>query len=63
VSGGGTLLMTFVIFGSVYPVPAWPQNLLPYLFLAYLAAGAAWVFRLARRSPQLLSAISADMEG
>jgi amino acid transporter len=63
VSGGGTLLMTFVIFGSLYPVPPWPQNLLPYIFLAYLVAGAAWFFGLTRRSPQLLSAISSDMEG
>jgi amino acid transporter len=62
VSGGGTLLMTFVIFGSVYPVPAWPQSLLPYIFLAYLAAGAVWSFSVARRSPQLLSAISSDKE-
>src|SRR5947199_159391 len=31
VSGGGTLMMTFVIFGSLYPVPPWPQSLLPYL--------------------------------
>jgi amino acid transporter len=63
VSGGGTLLMTFVIFGSVYPVPPWPQNLLPYLFLAYLMVGAAWSFRLARQNPDLLNAISSDKEG
>jgi amino acid transporter len=62
VSGGGTLMMTFVIFGSLYPVPPWPQSLLPYLFLAYLAGGSAWFFLLTRRSPQLLRAISSDME-
>src|SRR6185312_8418190 len=32
----GVLLMAFVIFGSLYPVPAWPYNLLPYLFAAFL---------------------------
>jgi amino acid transporter len=63
VSGGGTLLMTFVIFGSVYPVPPWPQNLLPYLFVAYLVVGSAWYFRLARQNPDLLNAISSDREG
>ena len=62
VSGGGTLLMTFVILGSVWPVPPWPQNLLPLLFLAYLAAGSAWFFRLVRPRPDLLSAISSDRE-
>ena len=63
VSGGGTLLMTFVIFGSVYPVPPWPQNLLPYLFVVYLVVGSAWFVRLARQNPELLNAISSDREG
>jgi hypothetical protein len=36
--------------------------LLPYLFLAYVVAGSVWFFLLTRRSPQLLGAISADME-
>jgi hypothetical protein len=61
-SGGGTLMMTFVILGSLYPVPPWPQNLLPWIFLVYLVAGSAWFFRLARRSPDLVSAISSDRE-
>jgi amino acid transporter len=61
-SAGGTLMMTFVIFGSLYPVPPWPQNLLPYLFLAYLVAGSAWFFLLTRRKPDLVRAISSDME-
>jgi amino acid transporter len=63
VSGGGTLLMTFVIFGSLYPVPPWPQNLLPYLFLVFLAAGFVWFILLTRRRPDLLRAIGSDMEG
>jgi hypothetical protein len=43
-------------------VPPWPQSLLPYLFLAYLAGGSAWFFLLTRRRPQLLRAIDSDME-
>lgn len=62
ISGGGTLMMTFVILGSVWPVPPWPQNLLPWLFLAYLAAGVAWFAWLTRGRPQLLQAIFADRE-
>ena len=62
VSGAGTLMMTFVIFGSLYPVPPWPQNLLPWLFLVYLAAGSAWFFRLTRRRPALTGAIGSDLE-
>lgn len=62
ISGGGTLMMTFVILGSVWPVPPWPQNLLPWLFLAYLAAGAAWFWHFSRRRPELVQAIFSDKE-
>lgn len=36
------LAMTFVLEGTLYPVPEAPKNWLPYLFLAYLAVGASW---------------------
>jgi len=62
VSGGGTLMMTFVIFGSLYPVPPWPQNLLPYLFMVFFGVGSAWFFLLTRRRPDLVRAIRSDME-
>jgi hypothetical protein len=38
----GTALMLFVIVGSVYPVPSYPYNMLPYVFFAYMLVGAAW---------------------
>ena len=59
----GSALMLFVILGSVYPVPEYPYNLLPYLFFAYMAAGAAWFAVLKARSPQTLASIRDDMEG
>jgi hypothetical protein len=31
-----------VLEGTLYPIPEAPKNWLPYLFLAYLAAGVAW---------------------
>jgi amino acid transporter len=58
----GTVLMLFVIVGSVYPVPAYPYNELPYLFFAYMAVGAAWFALLKWRSPQILATIQHDME-
>lgn len=36
------LAMVLVLEGTLYPVPAAPKNWLPYLFLAYLAAGILW---------------------
>jgi amino acid transporter len=59
----GAALMLFVVFGSVYPVPAYPYNVLPYLFFAYMAIGAIWFAILRARSPQTLASIQHDMEG
>jgi amino acid transporter len=59
----GSALMLFVIFGSVYPVPSYPYNLLPYLFFAYMMVGAVWFGTLKARSPQTLASIQHDMEG
>jgi hypothetical protein len=55
--------MLFVIFGSVYPVPAYPYNILPFIFFAYMAVGAAWFSVLKAKSPQTLLYIQHDMEG
>jgi len=58
----GAALMLFVIVGSVYPVPPYPYNLLPYLFVAYMIAGALWFGVLKAKSPQKLLAIQHDLE-
>ena len=36
------LAMILVLEGTLYPVPEAPKNWLPYLFLGYLVAAAAW---------------------
>jgi amino acid transporter len=59
----GTALMLFVIVGSVYPVPEYPYNILPYVFFAYLAVGGAWFGVLKVKSPHILASIQHDMEG
>src|SRR5579872_4525565 len=62
IGGIGVLLMLFVIGGSLYPVPDYPYNLLPYIFAAYLALGAVWfTTRSARRQATVLS-MQDDME-
>ena len=58
----GTVLMLFVMIGSVYPVPEYPFNVLPYLFFVYMAVGAGWFAFLRWRSPQVLATIQHDME-
>jgi amino acid transporter len=59
----GAALMLFVIFGSVYPVPAYPYNILPFIFFAYMAVGAVWFAVLKSKSPATLHSIQHDMEG
>ena len=42
------ILLMVPAVGSVYPVPAWPVNIFPYIFLAYLAVGIGWFMVLGR---------------
>jgi amino acid transporter len=59
----GAALMLFVVVGSVYPSPAYPYNILPYVFFAYLLVGGIWFAALKVKSPQTLASIQHDMEG
>jgi hypothetical protein len=48
--------------GSFYPLPAYPVDLFPYIFLTYLAMGRAWLFIASRRRRGILSEIETDLE-
>ena len=61
-SACGVIAMAFVLFGSVYPVPPWPQRLLPYLFALYALAGLAWFARVLRREPGLAPRLVTNLE-
>lgn len=63
VSAIGVALMLFVIWGSIYPVPDYPMNLLPYVFILYMMVGAAWFLYLKRVAPQEFANIEHDLEG
>ena len=43
---------------SLFPVPAPPQNVFPYLFLLYLIAGCGWFVILRFRSPRLVKSMA-----
>jgi amino acid transporter len=49
-----TLALLPVLFITIYPVPAWPYNITPYLFLAVLVAGFLYMQRLESRKPGAL---------
>jgi amino acid transporter len=48
-SAASVILLLVPAIGSVYPVPSWPVNIFPYIFLGYLAIGIAWFMILRRR--------------
>jgi len=56
-------LLLVALAGTVYPVPAWPFNILPYLFLALLAIGVIYFLGLKIFTPHRLEQIEADLLG
>ena len=49
--------MAYVFYANVYPVPAYPLNVIPWLFIATVAVALAWYLILSRRSPHVISRI------
>ena len=58
----GALAMALSLVGSLYPVPAYPLNLLPYIFLLYMTLGAVWFIVLRAKAPLVLLHIEHDLE-
>jgi amino acid transporter len=50
----GTLALLPVLFVTVYPVPDWPYNIAPYLFIVTLLAGFGYMQWLESRHPGAL---------
>jgi hypothetical protein len=59
--------MVLALAGNLYPVPEGPYGKLPYIYLAYLAAGLLWFFWNSRRAAlaesQVESAASVEQRG
>jgi amino acid transporter len=47
--------------GSFYPVPPFPVNIFPYIFLTYMLAGGVWLFVASRRRTGILTEIAMDL--
>jgi len=50
----GTLALVPVLFVTVYPVPSWPYNIAPYLFLAGMLVGFGYMRWLESHDPEAL---------
>ena len=57
------LAMGTALLGSLYPVPAAPYSILPYLYVGLLLGGFAWSMIWIARSPSHAADIGADMDG
>ena len=55
------LLLLVPTVGSVYPVPAPPGNIYPYLFLVYFLIGAAWLWGRSARSTLVETELTPDL--
>jgi amino acid transporter len=47
--------------GTLYPVPDFPVNLMPYGFLALMAAGMGWLLYVRKRHPERLAGVESEM--
>ena len=57
ISGIALVLLMIPTIGSVFPIPDAPVLYFPYLYLAYLAIGAAWMIYVRFRRPDTAAAI------
>jgi amino acid transporter len=55
-------LLAVPAVGSVYPIPPAPVMYFPYLYLAYLAIGIAWILSFHRRQPSASISIREDLQ-
>jgi amino acid transporter len=61
VCGIALALLMIPTVGSVYPIPDAPVLYFPYLFLAYLAGGAVWIFYVRFRKPSVATTIREEL--
>lgn len=53
----GSLLMLLPIYGLLWPVPAWPYNVVPYLLLIWTIAGFVYFMWVRKNRPSLVAAM------
>ncbi len=63
VAAAACLLLMVPLIGSFYPVPPFPVDIFPYIFLAYVLAGSGWLFAVSRRNRAIFAEIEMDLEG
>lgn len=59
-SGVAIISLVVATIGNIYPVPAAPYNILPYIFLGLLLAGALWITYIYKIRPKVIEDIRED---
>jgi amino acid transporter len=52
-----SVLLLLPIYGLVYPVPPFPNNLVPYIVVVWIALGYVYLAVISRRRPEILDAM------
>lgn len=53
----GSLLLLLPVYGLLWPIPAWPYNLVPYILLVWVMAGTGYFLYLRRKRPEMIDAM------
>lgn len=56
-----SLLMLLPIYGLIWPVPAYPNNLVPYLMVAWVILGFGYLSYLFKQRPEIVDAMGRAM--
>jgi hypothetical protein len=51
------VIIGFGIYTSLHPLPAYPENFMPFFVLGWIAIGVIWMLYLRRRNPRKLQQI------
>ncbi len=56
-----SVLMLLPIYGLLWPVPAYPNNLVPYIMFIWIVLGGIYLYLIASRRPDVLDAMGRVM--
>ena len=56
-----SIILILPIYGQLWPVPAYPNNLVPYIMFAWIILGGIYLIVIEKRRPEVLDAMGRVM--